>query len=126
MIPTQEIDFYLCDDKAKKIVIIQTEICLTDTKTFTAWHDAPVYIDQVPAIKNLIPLQVEYKTVQEAFSALLDKFTVLANTHGLDIFKINNPNNCELISEALQNETIYSNNLKIEITVNDPPVHQSP
>lgn len=126
MIPIQEIDFYLYDDKAKKIVIIQTEICLTDTKTFTAWHDAPVYIDQVPAIQNLIPLQTEYETAQEAFSALLDKFTILANTQVLDIFKINNPNNCELISETLQKETIRSNSFKIEITVNDPTVHQSP
>ncbi|WP_336930714.1 hypothetical protein [Acinetobacter tandoii] len=125
MIPVQEIDFYL-SDTANNTVIIQTEINLTDSKTFTAWHDAPVYLDKVPYIKNLIPINEEYKNATDAFLALLEKFSILANTQKLEIFKINNPNNCELISEALQNETVCSKNFEIEITVNDPPAHESP
>lgn len=125
MIPVQEIDFYL-SDKDKKTMIIQAEISLTDNKTFTAWHDSPLYLDKFPVVKTLMPLMEEYKTSEEAFSALVEKFSKLSQSKELEIIKVNNPNNCELISEKIQNKYLISKGLETEITVNDPPVHQSP
>lgn len=87
MIPVQEIDFYLFD-KDKKTMIIQAEISLTDNKTFTAWHDTPLYLDNFPVVKTLMPLNEQYKTSEEAFSALVEKLTKLSQVKTLEIIKV--------------------------------------
>lgn len=115
MVPIQEVDIYTDGD-----VFFKMQIVARPTKGCTIFIE--VLVNESESNRRPLPrlftLDQEFQDSEAAFAYGLRWLIEYSTNHSYTITRINNPCNCEFLSQEQQQQLVQSAGLRIQIQVN--------
>lgn len=113
MVPIQEVDFHTDKKVFYKLHII------SPTGTAPFFTEVFVYDSEFnPPFVSTVTFHQQFQDSKAAFAYALSWVDGYSKKHGYTVNQINNPCNCELLSQADQQQSVQSAGLKIQVKVN--------
>lgn len=114
MVPIQEVDFH-----TDKKVIYKLHI-ISPTGAAPFFTEVFVYDSEFnPPFASMVTFQQQFQDSKAAFTYVLYWVENYSKKQGYTVNRINNPCNCEFLSQADQQQSVQSAGLNIQVKVNE-------